>query len=334
MNEEPAVFTRAIGRRAFLRTTAALSAGGAAAWALACSGSGGGDATSTPETSPTFELATPSPGGIQPRRLTSEFVVNEPNRFLIGLLGPDGRLVEEAGVNLRFYKIGADNTTGTFRRSGDATFLKLSVPGAHAHDSTGDDLANDSEVSFYGAVTPFEEAGPWGVELTITPKAGGTKTQLQLPFDVLAAYKTPANGAQAPASVNDTVQTTTDPANLCSRDPQCPLHDKVIADLVGKGRPLVVQFSTPAFCETRFCGPVLEVLLEQVPAYQDRIDFVHIEVWQDYQLKKLRPAIGDWKLESEPYTFFVKGDGTVASRLEAIFTSAELKQELDKLVAV
>ena len=147
------------------------------------------------------------------------------------------------------------------------------------------------------------------------------------------AYRIPAPGTVPPASQNDTVATNPNTASLCSRDPICSLHDKVIADYLGKGRPLVVQFSTPAFCETRFCGPVLDVLLEQVPAYEDRIDFVHIEVWQDFQVRQYRPATQEWGLPTEPFTFFMAPDGTIVSFLEAVFTTEELTTALDALVA-
>jgi hypothetical protein len=105
----------------------------------------------------------------------------------------------------------------------------------------------------------------------------------------------------------------------------------VIADVLGKGRPLVVQFSTPAFCTSRFCGPVLEVLLTQVPAYQDRFDFIHIEVWQDFQLQKYRPANLEWKLPTEPYTFLMDGQGRVVGKIEAVFTEEELHNALERL---
>jgi hypothetical protein len=108
----------------------------------------------------------------------------------------------------------------------------------------------------------------------------------------------------------------------------------VIADVLGKGRPLVVQFSTPAFCETRFCGPVLEVLLAQEPAYRDRVDFIHIEVWQDFQSRTYRPAMLEWALPGEPYTFFMAGDGGVVGKFEAIFTDEELASALEQLAAL
>ncbi len=312
----------------------ALGAGAAAA-ALYAVGCGSGDDDAGGETpaaggSPT-PAATADASAIRPSLLTREFVANENNRFLVGLLDGQGNLVKDARVHLSFYKIGGDGQTGTLRAQGDADFREVNIEGAHAHDSSAGDAVTDDSVAFYGVTAPFEESGRWGVEVLVT-RADAELAKVQVPFDVLDKPMTPANGAMAPKSENDTVATTLSAESLCSRDPQCDLHDKVIADLVGSGRPFVVQFSTPAYCQTRFCGPVLEVLLEQVPAYRDRIDFVHIEVYEDFQAQKYRKAIGEWNLPTEPYTFFVGADGTVRGRLEAIFTGEELVQQLDALL--
>jgi hypothetical protein len=187
-------------------------------------------------------------------------------------------------------------------------------------------------VPFYVADVPFDTAGRWGAEVASTPP-GQSEFKSQLAFDVLADPQTPADGTTPPASQNDTAATNPDTESLCSRNPICGLHDLVIGDVLGRGRPLVVQFSTPAFCETRFCGPVLEALLTQVPTYRDRIDFIHIEVYQDFQLQRYRPAVQEWGLQGEPYTFFVGADGAVRGRFEAIFTIEELRDQLDGLLA-
>lgn len=150
---------------------------------------------------------------------------------------------------------------------------------------------------------------------------------------MLTISGSPGIGTVPPASQNDTIDTNSNETSLCTREPICGLHDKVIADYLGKGRPLVVQFSTPAFCETRFCGPVLEWLLSRVPEYEDRVDFVHIEVWQDFQLQQYRSAVTEWTLPGEPFTFFMDATGAVVGRLEAIFSEEELATELEKLVS-
>ena len=324
--------TRALARRAFLRAAGSASVGGAALYLVGCGSSGGGSASlKTPAAMMNTAIA-PGSEGIRPVLLTREFVVNADNRFLVGLQDGDGKLVKDATVHLRFFKIGADGSTGSLRAEVDMQYRELNVPGAHTHDGTAGDTVTEDSVSFYAAATPFDEAGAWGVEVAVRTTTGAPST-VQLPIDVLHEPETPADGSLPPASQNDTAGTNANTESLCSRDPICGLHDKVIADLLGKGRPLVVQFSTPAYCQTRFCGPVLEVLLAEVPAYQDRIDFVHIEVFKDFQLQQYRPAVEEWNLPGEPYTFFMDSDGAVRGRLEAIFTTAELVAKLESMVA-
>lgn len=319
-----------VGRRAFLRGAVALSASGAAVYALGCGGGDGddgGDATAAPTQA---GGSTPSATGgaastVQPVLLTSEFIAGQPGRFLVGLLDADNEFVREAQVDLKFFTVAADGKTGTLRGEGQAAYVELVVPASASPQG----MVHGDTIGFYSANTPFDAAGQWAVEISVTEPGAAGPSKVDVPFQVFDAHRIPAPGTVPPASRNDTVATNTNTRSLCSRDPACSLHDKVIADVLGKGRPLVVQFSTPAFCETQFCGPVLDLLLEQAPVYQDRVDFVHIEVWQDFQLKQYRPATQEWHLPTEPITFFMAADGTIASFLEAVFTDEELTAALD-----
>jgi hypothetical protein len=316
-----------LDRRSFLRAAAFFS-GGALAAACSSGGDDSNDATPAPASTLTPGIGVTS---VQPVLLAKEFVAGRESRFVLGLLDAENDFLREADVKLRFFRIGADGRTGEFAFEAPARYLEMDVEGAHTHDGSSGELVTEERVPFYVVDAPFDQAGRWGAEVASTlPGEAASKSQVK--FDVLAAPQTPPDGAAPPASQNDTAATNPDTESLCSRDPICDLHDVVIADALGK-RPMVVQFSTPAFCETRFCGPVLEALLTQVPAYRDRIDFVHIEVFQDFQLQRYRPAVQEWGLTGEPYTFFVGADGLVRSRFEAIFTIDELKAELDGLLA-
>lgn len=325
---------RTINRRRFLRGAVWLSAGGAAYYALGC---GSGEDSGANPTEPSAS-ASASPTGaassspITPMLLTGEFVAGQNNRFAVGLLDDQNNLVRNATVNARFLKVGADGSTGTLRGEGGLKYEELNIPELHEHDSSGPQDAGEDFVGFYVANAPFDEAGKWGVEITAVPP-DGAEAKIQAPFEVLAQSKSPGIGTAPPASQNDTAATNSNATSLCSREPICPFHDKVIADVLRNGRPLVVQFSTPAFCETRFCGPVLEALIQEAPGYQDRADFVHIEVWKDFQAQQYREAVTEWNLPGEPYTFFIDGAGKVVGRLEAIFSEEELRSALDQLVA-
>ncbi len=326
-----------LDRRGFLRSSLAASAGGALL-AAGC-GSGGGKTATSPDAgaSPTAGGATPAAtanaAGVTPYVLTSEFVAGEDSRFAIGLIEKGGKLVKGAAVHLKFFVLGAaDPSSGQLRGEGEAEYRELRVDGAHEHDGSAPGAQADDSIAFYVAKARFTPAGKWGVEVTATLPERVAAVTIQAPFTVLETSQTPGIGTVPPASKNDTFATNSNAESLCSRSPACPLHDKVIGDLLGKGRPLVVMFSTPAFCTSRFCGPVLEVLLPVVPVYQDRIDFVHIEVWQDFQLQQHRAATDEWKLPTEPYTFFIDGAGKVFGKVEAILTREELISGLDQLL--
>jgi|CXWL01.1.fsa_nt_gi hypothetical protein len=321
-----------LDRRGFLQGGLALSVGAAAFYVTGC-GSGDEATPATPGASlpaltPTSVAGTPVASGVTPVLLTGEFVANRDSRFLVGLLDADNELLRNAKVDLKFFTVNADGASGKLRGEGTAAYFELQLP----EDASAVGTALGEKVGFYSVTTPFDVAGKWAVEITATPPGASEASTVQAAFDVYDQYRIPGVGTVPPASQNDTAATNPNTASLCSRVPACSLHDTVIADVLGKGRPLVVQFSTPAFCETRFCGPVLDVLLEEVPVYQDRIDFVHIEVWQDFQLKQYRPATQEWKLPTEPITFFMGPDGKVVSFLEAIFSREELLAALDALV--
>ena len=322
---------RTINRRRFLRGAVWLSAGSAAYYALGCSSDS--DSRAIPTDSPASPSDVVSSSEVTPMLLTGEFVAGQNNRFAVGLLDDQNNLVRNASVNGRFFKIGADGSTGTLRGEGALTYNELNIPELHEHDRSGSPDAGEEFVGFYVANVPFDDAGKWGAEITASPESG-TAAKIQAPFEVLAQSKSPGIGTVPPASNNETTPPAPADESLCSRDPLCPFHDKVIADQLGGGRPLVVQFSTPAFCETRFCGPVLEALIQEAPAYQDRIDFVHVEVWKDFQAQQYREAVTEWNLPGEPYTFFIGGTGKVVGRLEAIFSEEELRSALDQLVAL
>ena len=65
------------------------------------------------------------------------------------------------------------------------------------------------------------------------------------------------------------------------------MHEVDFADVVGK-KPIVLLFATPLLCQSRVCGPVVDVA-EQVKAeYGDQADFIHMEIYNDNEIDKGR----------------------------------------------
>ena len=108
------------------------------------------------------------------------------------------------------------------------------------------------------------------------------------------------------------------------------LHETNFADVVGK-KPVVLAFATPQLCQTRVCGPVVDVVAE-VRAQTEGVEFIAQEIYVDNDINKgFRPQVGEWRLPTEPWTFVIDKDGKVAERFEGALSVRELKAAVDKL---
>ena len=111
------------------------------------------------------------------------------------------------------------------------------------------------------------------------------------------------------------------------------MHGDDLADVLGK-KPVVLLFATPALCQSRVCGPVVDVA-EQVKAeYGDEVAFIHQEIYVDNVPgpENLRPQVKAYGLFTEPWLFVIDEHGKVATRIEGAFSVAELESALEPLV--
>jgi hypothetical protein len=128
-----------------------------------------------------------------------------------------------------------------------------------------------------------------------------------------------------------------DPAMLCTRTPVCPWHD-VSLDAALKGtKPIALLFATPKYCQTRTCGPTLDVLLRQRSAYEGKVQFLHLEIYPttpDFSTStgpKTTYVVDAFKISSEPILFLLAPDGKVRERIDGLVGDAEVKAALDRL---
>ncbi|MGH2801150.1 MAG: hypothetical protein ACRDM0_26455, partial [Thermoleophilaceae bacterium] len=116
------------------------------------------------------------------------------------------------------------------------------------------------------------------------------------------------------------------------RVPPSSQHESDFADVVGK-EPVVLTFATPRLCQSRVCGPVVDVV-EQVKAdYEDEAEFIHMEVYNGNEIRKgYRPQLEAFRLPTEPWVFTISSDGRIAARLEGAFSAQELEAAVKKAV--
>lgn len=184
----------------------------------------------------------------------------------------------------------------------------------------------------YRADVTFDRAGTWGVLLH---SRDGPPTQI-VPFAVAEEGLTPAIGEPAPAvatstagDVADLAEITTDP------EPDPRFYQLSLDQALTSGRPTVVVFATPAFCESATCGPMLDTV-KQVSGDFPEMNFVHVEIYQNLDAQtrdqlQVVEAVEVWKLPSEPWVFVVDGDGLVAAKFEGVVDIEELRKALDGL---
>jgi hypothetical protein len=178
----------------------------------------------------------------------------------------------------------------------------------------------------YVSTPVFTEPGVWKVEA----RAQGQR--IRFAAQVYPRPTAPIPGVMAPRAASPTV---TDPLGvdpICTRDPQCPLHTVSLSSVIGTGRPVAALFATPARCQSMYCGPVLDRLLKTMKPYEDRVTFVHVEIYQDSHSNAVAPTVAAWGLPSEPWLFGIDGAGTIVSRIDGAFGGAEMNALLQNLV--
>jgi hypothetical protein len=177
----------------------------------------------------------------------------------------------------------------------------------------------------YSTEGPFEEAGVWFGEIEVDGRA------VELPFTVNPLPETliagePAHRAPSPTPANPL---GVDP--ICTREPACGLHEVSLDQLGGSGRPVAVMFATPARCQTQYCGPVLDLLLDVKEPFEEVVDFVHVEIYADLTSSALVPTVDTWALPSEPWLFGIDAGGRVTERLGGAFDRSEISELVERL---
>ncbi len=180
-------------------------------------------------------------------------------------------------------------------------------------------------------------AGNWQVTATI--ELDGETTRATDAFDVLPERIVPAPGDPAPRSTNrlpgepGVELTAIDSRAADGKVPDPELHAMTVADAIDSGRPTMVVVSTPTYCVSRFCGPITESIDELRESYSELVNFVHLEVWDDYEESVVTKAAAEWIFPNgpdggggnEPWVFLIDGDGVVAQRWDNVTNQTQLR---------
>lgn len=253
---------------------------------------------------------------LKPVLATSEIVVGA-NRVALGLLENNVPIKDaaETRVQVRYYKLNGEQ--GTLIGTEEARYY-------------GEGLG---ERGAFIVHPTFDSAGPWGLEVE-AQRPGQAATTQRMSINVAAESSAPMIGSAAPRSKTPTTSQVADLTMISSDvEPDPRLHQLSVDQAVTNGKPSLILFATPGYCQTAVCGPGVDVLSALADRFGDTINVVHVEVYQlPYTDGKTVPAMGEWGLKTEPWLFLVDKSGTITGRYEGGITVTELEPEVAKLV--
>lgn len=268
----------------------------------------------------------------------SEVVVGQ-NRVALGLIR-DNSPVNDPGakIHLRFYD--RSDTSATVKSESNAKYYGEGLPAA-----------------VYVAYPTFDRPGEWEVVIDTQLSGEAKPTSKKLRFQVLEKSESPNVGQPAVPVKTHTVADTPSDQLSSGGKPNVALYQISLDDALKSGKPTVVLFATPGYCQTAMCGPNVKVLGELQKQFGDKINFIHVEVYK-YPFDASFKAVADaanaaykaqremtaeekaagfsngmvaWKLVTEPWLFLIDSKGMIQARYEGGITVEELTPAIQKL---
>ncbi|GAC1518252.1 MAG: hypothetical protein NVS1B12_10760 [Acidimicrobiales bacterium] len=170
----------------------------------------------------------------------------------------------------------------------------------------------------------FDAPGTYNIEATYRTR------RVMLPVQVIepSASSTPVVGAKMIRTPTPTVTAPLGVNPVCTAQPPCPFHAVSLDAALDAHKPIALLFATPALCQSRFCGPVLDNLVAVHQAYADRVTFIHCEIYTDLTGQKGVAAVDKFGLQHEPMLYMADESGVIKVRIDNLFDRAEARDAL------
>jgi hypothetical protein len=310
---------------------------------VACGGSSSGDDPGSSSQPPASSADFPSPKGkslLEIKRGLGPGPVLAPtvselatggDRYGFGLFDRARKQISETPVALYVEKSGTRKVLGPFL----ARDLPLEVKPAFQSETVAKDP--DAAKSLYVTELQVEKAGDYAV-LGVAKLDGRLVATSPIYLKVGAPSSVPKVGDPAPRIDTPTVKSVGgDISKIDTRTPPDSMHDVNFADAIGK-RPIILLFATPALCQSRVCGPVVDIA-EELKAESKSSDaaFIHMEIYNNNTIAPgclegtrplnqcQRPQVLAYHLPTEPWAFAIDRHGKIVARLEGAFSKGELE---------
>jgi hypothetical protein len=259
----------------------------------------------------------------------SQFTVGT-NRFGFALFDRGRNQIADAQVALYVAPVGGGKVRGPIVAEWES--LKVDTP----FQSKSVTLDRDAARSVYVADLDVAKPGKYevlGIARLDDRLVAATSVGPPLVVQPKARDRVPSVGDPAPRVHTPTeADVGGDVEQIDTRVPPSSMHDADFADVVGK-KPVVLVFATPLLCQSRVCGPVVDIAEQVKSQLGDKAEFIHMEIYNDNEINKgERPQVRAWRLPSEPWVFAIDRQGRVVERIEGAFSADELTAAAKKAI--
>lgn len=241
--------------------------------------------------------------------------------------GKEGKEIPDAEVAIYYVKVPGELAVGPF----PARIESLATEPEFQGKTTTEDPDVASVV--YSAQIPFPTDGEYKVVALIKEKGGFARKPLGV-VQVGEFEKIPRPGEKAPLIQTPTASSVGgDLAKLSTRVPPDTQNKVNYADVLGK-EPILLLFTTPKFCQSRVCGPAVDVAEQAQHEFEGKANFIHMEIYNDNDPSKgVRPQVRRFHLPTEPWLFAINREGVVSAAIEGGFGPELMHKTVERVIS-
>lgn len=246
------------------------------------------------------------------------------NRYGFGLFTVENDAVLDAQVALYIAKPNG-RAEGPFPARVESL---VTEPAFRGQTTSSDPLA--AEVVYVSELV-FDREGEWRLVAAIKTDDG--MRAVRVPSANVGIFdEVPAEGDKAPVIETPTAEDVANLAEIDTRVPHDSMHEVDFSEVVGS-EPIVLLFATPALCQSRVCGPVVDIAEAVKAERPDDAAYIHMEIFEDNEFdpNNLRPQVEAYKLPTEPFLYVIDEDGRISTVIEGAFSREELEAALDEV---
>ncbi len=254
--------------------------------------------------------------------------VLEPGSNRYGFMLFDVAKKQTTGADVAVYV--ATQAGAKFRGPFSARSESLAVDPQYASKASSQD--SDAARSVYVADLPFPKGGSYQV-IALAKLDGRVVSSSPFTAKVGQSGGPPKVGEAAPKVHTPTLGSVAgDAAQISTRVPAAKgLLTTDLFDVYGK-KPVALLFATPALCQSRVCGPVVDVLeAARATDSSGKTAYIVNEIYKENRVDRgLRSQPAAYGLPTEPWLFVLNAQGKVVERIEGAFSVAELRAAVAK----